>query len=133
MLICGCWARLSDCGAFGFSNEKSLMYCATTLSCGCACGSAWPPLVFVMKSPLGGAWIAWGLYAHKDAANAADRSAFALGPGQRRVRNLVPLLGRQIYHAVPRGRGATQRLAGRPAQWANKQQKRQHIGNKPWN
>ena len=26
---------VSDCGAFGFSNEKSLMYCATTLSCGC--------------------------------------------------------------------------------------------------
>ena len=36
MAICGCvLPAVSERGAFGFSNERSLMYCATTLSCGC--------------------------------------------------------------------------------------------------
>src|SRR5690242_19194737 len=56
MPICGCWpADISDRGAFGFSNDRSLMYCATTLSCGwlsSAGAAAGPPLVVLMKSPV---------------------------------------------------------------------------------
>src|SRR5262249_52167385 len=38
-LICGCWGwPWIDCGAFGFSNEKSLVYCASTRNCICPCG-----------------------------------------------------------------------------------------------
>src|SRR5579872_3284579 len=53
MEICGCCAvGVSDCGAFGFSNERSLTYCATTLSCGgWFVAGAGPPLVVDMKTP----------------------------------------------------------------------------------
>ena len=55
MLICGwvlCW---SEPGAFGFSNERSLVYCARTMSWGAeleAVASTGPPLVVLtMYSP----------------------------------------------------------------------------------
>src|SRR5215469_4696449 len=46
MLMLGCWlVGVSERGACGFSNERSLTYCASTASCGIAiCGSG-PPFV----------------------------------------------------------------------------------------
>src|SRR5215468_788921 len=48
MPICGCCCCcISDCGAFGFSNEKSLEYCTRTLRLGAvmseAAGAGLPP------------------------------------------------------------------------------------------
>src|SRR5215510_8403969 len=73
MLIAGWFsAGASERGAFGFSNEKSLMYCPSTLSdgaCCCGCGGGvGPPLVLVMirypPSPAGiphrAAWLTQG-------------------------------------------------------------------------
>ena len=55
MLICGWVVCCSEPGAFGFSNERSLMYCARTMSWGAglaAVASAGPPLVVLtMNSP----------------------------------------------------------------------------------
>src|SRR6185312_229636 len=49
MLICGCCpCGASDCGAFGFSNERSLVYCASTFNWGGA-ASGVEPLPLVMK------------------------------------------------------------------------------------
>src|ERR1700685_620091 len=48
MAICGCCCGcIREFGAFGFSNEKSLMYCAITPRFGCAAASsaALPPFV----------------------------------------------------------------------------------------
>src|ERR1700759_5445993 len=47
MLICGGWAcGANEPGAFGFSNERSLVYCASTLSWGGAASGGEPlPLV----------------------------------------------------------------------------------------
>src|SRR6516164_2773654 len=45
----GVWLGPSERGAFGFSNEKSLMYCAITLSCGCGRS---PPLVAMVIETL---------------------------------------------------------------------------------
>src|SRR5215471_6596453 len=42
------WLGPSERGAFGFSNEKSLMYWASTLSCG---SGRSPPLVAVVIEP----------------------------------------------------------------------------------
>src|ERR1044071_4326899 len=55
MLICGGWAcGASEPGAFGFSNDRSLVYCASTLSWGGA-PSGGLPLPLVMKlSPKAG-------------------------------------------------------------------------------
>ena len=39
MLICGWVVCCSERGAFGFSNERSLMYCASTMSWGAGLGS----------------------------------------------------------------------------------------------
>src|SRR5215470_12528636 len=53
MLIAGgCWGGVSERGALGFSNEKSLMYCVNTLSCGSFSGFG-PPFVVLMRSPDG--------------------------------------------------------------------------------
>src|SRR3974377_1749938 len=67
MPSCGCVPGVNDCGAFGFSNERSLMYCATTWSCGwggAALGAAppggAPPLVVVIGTPRR---VVWGLRA----------------------------------------------------------------------
>src|SRR6195952_2358941 len=49
MLIAGCCCcGAREPGAFGFSNDRSLVYCANTLSWGGAC-SGGAPLPFVMK------------------------------------------------------------------------------------
>src|SRR5690242_5928836 len=51
MLIDGCCCGGErERGALGFSNEKSLMYCVSTLSCGTFSGAG-PPFVVVMGSP----------------------------------------------------------------------------------
>src|SRR3954451_12246523 len=49
ILIAGgcCWGA-NEPGAFGFSNDRSLVYCANTLSWGGAC-SGGAPLPLVMK------------------------------------------------------------------------------------
>src|ERR1700730_16971647 len=53
MLIAGCcWGGVSERGALGFSNEKSLMYWVSTLSCGSFSGFG-PPFVVAMGSPDG--------------------------------------------------------------------------------
>src|SRR5215510_190798 len=56
MLIAGCcWLGCSERGAFGFSNERSLMYCARTLSCaGACCWPAWAPAAPPACQPLVG-------------------------------------------------------------------------------
>src|SRR6478736_1242020 len=51
MAGCCCWGA-KEAGAFGFSNDRSLVYCASTLSWGAAC-SAGAPLPLVMNSLLG--------------------------------------------------------------------------------
>src|SRR5215468_2730356 len=111
MLIAG-WASLgaSERGAFGFSNEKSLMYCPSTLSdgaCCCGCGVG-PPLVVVIirypPSPAGiphrAAWLTQGARPDKDHAGEGSRTC-VLAPtllwrqslavmGFDRLRNLMP-------------------------------------------
>src|SRR5438477_4696451 len=68
MLIWGgwlcCWSEL---GAFGFSNERSLVYCARTLSWGAWAASGGVPLPLVIRVspyPIGlnfrGGWLTWG-------------------------------------------------------------------------
>src|SRR3954470_17633819 len=57
MLIAG-WFSLGarERGAFGFSNEKSLMYCPSTLSdgaCCCGCGVGPPLVVVILRYPPG--------------------------------------------------------------------------------
>src|SRR5258707_5285395 len=59
---CDCGPR--DAGAFGFSNDRSLVYCASTLSWGGAPASGGLPLPLVMKSsPERGCrraeWLSW--------------------------------------------------------------------------
>src|SRR5580704_18275241 len=49
MLICGGWVcGASEDGAFGFSNDRSLVYCASTLSWGGGAASGGAPLPLVM-------------------------------------------------------------------------------------
>src|SRR3954471_24573798 len=50
MLIAGCCVcGASELGAFGFSNDRSLVYCASTLSCGGGAASGGAPLPLVME------------------------------------------------------------------------------------
>src|SRR4051794_24263964 len=50
MLILGGWAcRWGEVGAFGFSNERSLIYCARTLSWAAWAASGGVPLPLVMR------------------------------------------------------------------------------------
>src|SRR3954453_2593133 len=147
MPICGCWpAVISDRGAFGFSNDKSLMYCATTLSCGCvssAGASAGPPLVVLMKSPVRGylsasvgrtaarGWLTQGPEGDKDCGQL--RFTAAVAPvGQLPIRHAAPLLGRQIDHAVGARAwaGAAKRRRDRPAQRRDEQQQAHDVGDK---
>src|SRR5689334_11360008 len=109
MPICGCWpADISDCGAFGFSNDRSLMYCATTLSCGwlsSAGAAAGPPLVVLMKSPVladlslrvgrhaARGWLTQGPEGNKDCGRLGLTPAVA-PIGQLRIGHAAPLLGR---------------------------------------
>src|SRR6202034_2573778 len=49
ILIAGCCCcGASEAGAFGFSNERSLVYCASTFSCGGGAASGGAPLPLVM-------------------------------------------------------------------------------------
>src|SRR5262245_19938739 len=81
MLIVGCCCEgISERGAFGFSNEKSLTYCANTLSWGglspaCAVAPAGPPLVGMLM---------WGPPdATLDAPVLARRLANTVRPGRQ--------------------------------------------------
>src|ERR1700704_4619852 len=50
MLIAGCCCcGASEAGAFGFSNERSLVYCASTFNWGGGAASGGAPLPLVMK------------------------------------------------------------------------------------
>src|SRR5579871_348453 len=51
MLMAGCCFGSNERGAFGFSNEKSFMYWASTLSWGDCCGTG-PPFVVVVMNVL---------------------------------------------------------------------------------
>src|SRR5260370_5577670 len=52
-LIAGCCAcGASEDGAFGFSNDRSLVYCASTFNWGGGAASGGAPLPLVMKSLL---------------------------------------------------------------------------------
>src|ERR1043165_158765 len=80
MLICGCvCCCCSERGAFGFSNERSFTYWASTLSCGAAWfagapASAPPPLVVVIvatpawrgRAALSAAWLTQASGRHKE-------------------------------------------------------------------
>src|SRR5258708_18524 len=88
MLIAGCvWLGAKERGAFGFSNEKSLMYWPRTLSCAWLCWAsglcAAPPLPGVviattshrLQLPQSAAWLTQGLGPDKDiTAHAPNRS-----------------------------------------------------------
>src|SRR5262245_17150293 len=80
MLIAGCVGLgANERGAFGFSNEKSLMYCPSTLSCAWPCGALWPgagpplpPVVAIDSTshcpqlPQSAAWLTQALRSDKD-------------------------------------------------------------------
>src|SRR5262250_3313914 len=105
MLIAGCvWLGAKERGAFGFSNEKSLMYCPSTLSCAWPCGAlgpgAGPPLPPVVaidstshcaQLPQSAAWLTQALRSDKDITRRAwtcagggahDRGFGAMRPAQ---------------------------------------------------
>src|ERR1700692_2302755 len=49
ILIAGCCCcGASEPGAFGFSNERSLVYCASTFNCGGGAASGGAPVALVM-------------------------------------------------------------------------------------
>src|SRR6185437_4321836 len=51
MLIAGCCdCGASEPGALGFSNDRSLVYCASTLSCGGGAASGGVPLPFAITN-----------------------------------------------------------------------------------
>src|SRR3954468_801289 len=112
MPICGCWlAVISDRGGFGFSNDRSLMYCATTLSCGCvssAGASAGPPLVVLMKSPV---------FNYLSSSVLPRGGARLANTGSRGEQGLQPLTVRAHPRAdraiADRARGAIARAADR--------------------
>src|SRR5262245_13819064 len=94
MLIAGCvWLGAKERGAFGFSNEKSLMYCPSTLSCAWPCGAlgpgAGPPLPPVVaidstshcpQLPQSAAWLTQALRSDKDITRRAWTCAGARPP-----------------------------------------------------
>src|SRR5215813_655914 len=94
MLIAGCvWLGAKERGAFGFSNEKSLMYCPSTLSCAWPCGGlalgAGPPLPPVVaidstshcpQLPQSAAWLTQALRSDKDIRRRAWIYADGGGP-----------------------------------------------------
>src|SRR6202012_2545574 len=45
----GCCCGPSETGAFGFSKERSLVYCASTFNCGGGAASRGEPLPFVIE------------------------------------------------------------------------------------
>src|SRR2546430_10781517 len=110
MSIAGCvWLGAKERGAFGFSNEKSLMYWPSTLSCAWPCGAlalgAGPPLPPVVaidstshcpQLPQSAAWLTQALRSDKDitrrawtyaAAGAPDRGFGAIRRAQARGRD----------------------------------------------
>src|SRR5215468_6778347 len=111
MLMAGCcWLGCSERGALGFSNDRSLTYCARTLSCGgAACWpppacppAAWPPFVgMVMGDPPDAAvrsagWLTRAAPRHKDCG---DRE------GQVYVLRFRPVVWfRQLFGWRPTGR-----------------------------
>src|SRR6516164_4604064 len=122
MLIAGCvWLGAKERGAFGFSNEKSLMYCPSTLSCAWPCGAlalgAGPPLPPVVaidstshcpQLPQSAAWLTQAPRSDKDITRGAwtyancgtlDRDHCADGPGTARPCELCRPAG-----APPTGR-----------------------------
>ena len=109
------WLGASERGAFGFSNEKSLMYWPSTLSCGavCCCGGccASPPLVvdvirYLRRNgtalPLSAAWLtqAHGLDKDGPTRTSGIRAHGPPLPSRRSsiasLRDLIPLVGRKI-------------------------------------
>src|SRR3569623_2123539 len=136
MPICGCWPGISDCGAFGSSNEKSLTYCASTLSCG-AGASAGPPLVVDMKTP----------DAMRRFANTGPRSEQGRRPCEELtpvaldaairlfgIGYAAPLLRLKIDHAVRRARGLSPQAGQaeqRPAQRCDKKCHADRVGDEP--
>src|SRR5262249_17680397 len=81
---CACGPR--EAGAFGFSNDRSLVYCASTLSWGAAPAPAGVPLPFVMKFSPERADVGASGY-HSAAAFDKD--------GDARSRHLKPPCGRK--------------------------------------
>src|SRR5580704_6171370 len=91
MLIEGCWlVGVSERGAWGFSNDRSLTYCASTASCGIAICGWGPPFVVdiaVLQPPLGRlrAWLTQGLQANNGGRPVTGRAAGCPKPDQRRA------------------------------------------------
>src|SRR3984957_10739266 len=57
MLIAGCCCcGAKEPGAFGFSNDRSLVYCASTFSCGGGAASGGVPLPLVIRISPGAIW-----------------------------------------------------------------------------
>ena len=119
----------SERGAFGFSNEKSLMYCASTLSCGGVCGCApasapdWPPLVDVIDAIshcsttellCSAAWLTQAPRIDKDDEVAGSRPPLSVRSSPMRcLGNLMPLVGLQIDDRGARPRAGLARAGGR--------------------
>src|SRR4051794_25005314 len=83
MLIAGCCCcGASEAGAFGFSKDRSLVYCASTFNCGGGAASGGAPLPLVMK-------VSWNVF---ERAEGAFASEFA-----REIRK--SLVGASGYHS----------------------------------
>src|SRR5215831_18205350 len=112
MLIAGCvWLGAKERGAFGFSNEKSLMYCPSTLSCAWPCGAlglgpglgAGPPLPPVVaidstshypQLPQSAAWLTQAL-----GRTRISRAALGLTPAAPPwIGDLVPFAGLKLHN-----------------------------------
>src|SRR5262249_30438326 len=123
MLIAGCvWLGAKERGAFGFSNEKSLMYCPSTLSCAWPCGALWPgagpplpPVVAIDSTshcpqlPQSAAWLTQALRSDKDITRRAWTYAGGGGPerGFGAIRRATPGIARQrceFCHGPPANR-----------------------------
>src|SRR5262249_20946748 len=119
MLIVGWfWLGASERGAFGFSNEKSLMYRPSTLRAGapgsgCGCGAFGPPLVVVIYATLlpagtvaGGGVANTGARVRQGSRKSVLGPALACGLGCSfaiarvldRVGDLVPLARGEVDH-----------------------------------
>src|ERR1700689_1047957 len=107
MLMEGCWlVGVSERGACGFSNERSLTYCASTASCGIAICGWGPPFVVdiaVLQPTLG----AFARLANTGLAGEQWRSS-GHRPGRRLPKTrLATRRACQAYAALPRVNAGT--------------------------
>src|SRR5947209_15405818 len=147
MLIFGCCCCCcSERGAFGFSNDRSFTYCASTLSC----GGAWlesiapaggPPLVDAMNYPPASACPARSAVWLTHASKGDKQADSSIRSGRWLVREALfrhppPLVGRQVDQigaaacAVHARDGAAQRRTEQMLRQRQQQQQPQQVRQK---